>query len=255
MRRLFLVLSLILLALVFLNYLTKKPFAISKDMAFADSYLKKNVVSDHDQVFTTIKRYTPQHLSLLNSISPDELQNFRCSDEFIRTNQGIYILKNIKTSQKYKKIVKNSEFIEFMRDKEKNMPQGKKILTVRLCETKNNDLLIFYSIGKYDSSNVDNSTILQTVYSSIEDEAHLQIFPKGRSFGSKSYLLEKSNNYLYCNEPFQITNNNALYILCSSEAYKKSSHFILDVDLNTGSKKNIGKCINDYREELKTTCN
>ena len=245
---------LISFALATLFYFNLKPFTISPDMAFSNSYSKRNTLSDHDQVFTSLKRYSPQHLEILNSTKEEVLQDFRCSDEFIRTNQGVYILKNIKTSQKYKKTVQNSDFIEFMRNKETTMPQGKKILTVRICETKNEELLLFYSIGAYDSSNVDNSTIIQTVYSSTNNESYIQIFPAGRLFGSQLIRLEKSANYLYCNEPFQITKNDTLSLLCSSEAGKKSSHFILEVNLNNGSKKLIGRCVNDYQADLQTYC-
>lgn len=239
---------------IFISYLNRSPFQITEDMVMESGYTKRRLVNPIDSVFTSIIRYDTVSARILNSTMDRNLVEIRCSDELIRTDQGVYVLKTIKTSQKGKKRIKNEEFIEFMRNKEKNLTEGKKILSVRVCETADKSIYVFYSVGFYDIKNADNSPILQTIYNSVNNDAYIQMFSRWGNLGNRLFTIAKSNTHLLCNEPFQLTTNNRLYVLCNEELYKHSNHFIYEINLNSGSAKVVGKCLNDYSGKLKTVC-
>ncbi len=231
-----------------------QPFPISDDLAFESNFKKRAIVNTNDTFFPSLIRYSSESAKLLSLSKENDLQEFRCSDSFIRTNQGVYILESVKTSQKDKKRVKNESFIEFMRNKEKNLPKGKKILTARICQTKNKTLFILYSIGMYDSKSADNTPIYQTILNSTFNDAFIQIFPNANLIGSRIFNLDRSNSHLRCDEPFRVDINNLLYVLCSEESAKSANYQIYAVDLNTGRRKLIGKCLNNFSEKLLTIC-
>ncbi len=224
-------------------------------MAIESSYKKRAVVNPKDTFFPSLIRYTSESAKLLNSTKDKDLLGFRCSDSFIRTNQGVYILEKVKTSNKDKRRLKNQAFIEFMRNKEKNLPKGKKILTARICEMEDNTLLIFYSIGMYDAKAADNTPIFQTIFNSVYNDAFIQIFPKGKFIGSRSFTIARSNAHLRCDEPFQLDTNNLLYILCDEQQYRSANYFIYEMDIKTGISRVLRRCINNFINKLKTVCN
>jgi len=250
-----LIIIFLLIAFITLAKIYLQPFQISDDMAIESSYKKRLEVNPQDTFFPSLIRYTSESAKLLNSVKEKDLLGFRCSDSFIRTNQGVYILENVKTSQKDKKRLKNQPFIEFMRDKEKQMSKGKRILTARICEMENKTMLIIYSIGVYDNKSADNTPIFQTIINSVYNDAFIQIIPKNILMRSRTFTIARSNGHLRCDESFQIATNNLLYVLCDEQQSKSANYFIYEVDLNTGATKILRRCANNFIDKLKTTCN
>ena len=259
----FLFIAFITLAKIYLQ-----PFQISDDLAIESSYKKRLEVNPKDTFFPSLIRYTSESAKLLNSVKEKDLLGFRCSDSFIRTNQGVYILENVKTSKKDKKRLKNQPFIEFMRNKEKQMPKGKRILTARVCEMENKTMLIFYSIGIYNSKSADNTPIFQTILNSVYNDAFVQIIPRLPSLRlgfsgqaknilirSRTFTIARSNGHLRCDEPFQLGTNNLLYVLCDEQQSKSANYFIYEVNLNTGITRLLRRCVNNFIDKLKTVCN
>ena len=232
-----------------------QPFQISTDMAIQPSYKKRLEVNPQDTFFPSLTRYTSESAKLLNSVKERDLLGFRCSDSFIRTNQGVYLLENVKTSQKDKKRLINQPFLEFMRAKESKLPKGKKILTTRICEMENKTLLIVYSIGVYDNKSADNTPIFQTIINSVHNDAIIQIIPKNRLIRSRTFAIARSTGHLRCDEPFQLTSNNLLSVLCGEQQPKSANYFIYEVDLNRGTGKILRSCLNNFAGKLKTVCN
>lgn len=254
MTRLILI-ALIISVFAYLFWLTQPPFRVSSDMAFTENYQKKANISQNDDFFRSYTRYDESAKSYLNSMDDSKLREFRCSDNILRTNQGAYILKNAKTDQLYRRRIQNTDFINFMRKKEYSLPIGKKILTARICETEDKMVLLFYSIGSYDSANVDNNTILQTIHDSTNNETFLQIIPSEIFTPSKHYRIAQSDAHVICEEPFQITKTNLLYLLCNEEISRKSNYFISELNLTKGDVRIINKCSNEFTGEIRTTCN
>src|SRR3989338_2245694 len=124
----------ILIAFIAVAKTNFQPFQITDDMAFEPSYKKRLELNPKDAFFPSLIRYTTESAKLLESVKDKYLLGFRCGDSFIRTSQGVYILENLKTDKKDKRRIKNQAFIEFMRNKEKDLPKGKKILTGKICE-------------------------------------------------------------------------------------------------------------------------
>ena len=245
-----------------------QPFQISTDMAIQPSYKKRLEVNPQDTFFPSLTRYTSESAKLLNSVKEKDLLGFRCSDSFIRTNQGVYLLENVKTSQKDKKRLINQPFLEFMRAKESKLPKGKKILTTRICEMENKTMLIFYSIGIYNSKSADNTPIFQTILNSVYNDAFVQIIPRLPSLRlgfsgqaknilirSRTFTIARSTGHLRCDEPFQLTSNNLLSVLCGEQQPKSANYFIYEVDLNRGTGKILRSCLNNFAGKLKTVCN
>jgi len=224
-------------------------------MAIESSYKKRLTVNSKDIFFPSLIRYSQKSRRLLSRIKDKDLIGFRCSDSFIRTNQGVYILEHAKTSQKDKRRIKNQAFIEFMRNKEKELPQGKKILTARICETQNKTILIFYSIGVYDTKVADTTPIVQTIFNSINNDALVQVIPYTFFLKSPTFTIDRSNGHLRCDEPFQITAKNLLYILCDDQQLKSANYLIYEIDLKRNTTKVLGRCENNFANELKTVCN
>ena len=231
-----------------------QPFQLTEDMGVEANYKKRLTVKPRDIFFPSLVRYSSGVLNYLNSQKDNNLTGFRCSDRFLRTNQGVYLLENLKTKTKDKRRVKNQAFLEFMLKKEKNLPQGKKILTVRLCESENKTRLIFYSIGSYDSKSADNTPVSQTLYHSVDNEAILQLIPKGIFPLSGSFTITRSDGYLRCDEPFQLGTDNRLYLLCDEQLAKSANYSVRELNLGTGKSRVLGKCLNDFTEELVTDC-
>ena len=254
MIRVFIIIFL-LLAFITLAKTYLQPFQLSDDMAIESNYKKRAKVNPNDTFFPSLVRYASESAKFLDSMKDNDLLGFRCSDSFIRTDQGVYILEKVKTNNRDKKRIKNEAFIEFMRNKERELPKGKKILTARICELENKTMLIFYSIGVYDSKTADNSSIVQTIFNSVYNDAFVQVFPKGKFIGSRTFSIARSNAHLRCDEPFQLSANNQLYILCDEEQYRLSNYFIYEVDLNTGDTRLLNRCINNFINMLKTVCN
>ncbi|OGK41962.1 hypothetical protein A3A74_04665 [Candidatus Roizmanbacteria bacterium RIFCSPLOWO2_01_FULL_35_13] len=250
----YLLITFIAVIFIFLYYLTQPPFVVSDDMAFEKNYKKRAIIDTKDDFFTSFTRYSKESKRFLDSFEDAELVAFRCSDNILRSIQGAYILKNAKTERFYRRTIKNNDFIAFMRNKEKTFPPGKKMLTSRVCETENKTILLFYTLGKYDSSNLDNNTILQTIHDSTENEAIVQIIPANFVFGTGLHNISRSRANLICDEPFHIGKNDLLYILCTEEFPKSSGYYISEINLNTGSSRILKKCLNLHGTEIKTTC-
>lgn len=231
-----------------------RPFQFTEDMGVEVNYKKRVAVNSRDLFFPSLIRYKSGMVKFLNSQKDDDLIGFRCSDSFLRTNQGIYILENLKTNTKDKRRVKNQAFLEFMLKKEKDLPKGKKILTVKLCETENKTLLIFYSLGSYESKSADNTPITQTLFNSVNNEAFLQIVTAGNFLLSDTFTITRSAGYLRCDKPFQLGAGSLLYLLCDEQLSKSASYFIYELNLNTGKNRILGSCLNNFAAELKTDC-
>jgi len=251
-RYLLLILSVILLILFY--KINLPTFRASEDMAFQNQYLKKPLVSQNDDFFTSFIRYTDSSKKLLTSVNEESLIALRCSDNILRTNQGAYILKNAKTEKTYRRTIKNTDFIKFMRNKEYSLPHRKKILTVKICETDNNTVISFYSIGEYDSKNVDNNTILQTIHDSTNNEAFVEIISNGFFPKAQLFKIAQSKVHIICDEPFYLTKGKMLSILCNEEFSNLSSYLIYEVNLNTGNSKLLKKCSNKHGLKIQTIC-
>lgn len=253
MPRLFAFLLLILALFIF-STRRALPFSITNDIVFESDFKKRSDVKPNHNIFTSLVRYSSESARLLNSVNKANLIGFRCSDNLIRTDQGVYILRNVKTDQNQKRRITNTNLVEFMRNKEKSITSGKKILTARICELEDKTLLIFYSTGVYDIKSAESSPIYQTIYNSDHNDAYIQIFSQERIFGSRTYTIAKSQGHLICDDPFQITTTGILYLLCDEELEKSSNHFIYEMDLNIGSSKLFKKCLNNFVDTLKIKC-
>lgn len=248
-------LTLLTVIVVYFYYQSARPFGLTADMGLSESFMKRYSVLPNHSIFTSIIKYSSASADLLANIPNDSLQGLRCSDQFIRTDQGMYILKHIKTQERQKRRVTNKEFIEYMRSKEPNLPVGKKTLTVRVCEAENRTLFILYSIGVYDKKMADNASLHQVIYSSQKNETFIDVFQPGLLGSKKTFRIESTRYHEVCNEVFQLGTDNTLYLLCSEESPAESTHRLYVLDLNTGNKSLVGACVNGYPPNIGSVCN
>jgi len=231
----------------------QQPFQISPDMGIPQRYEKRLGVAEKDQLEFTY--YTDQTRKVLQAINDSELLSFRCGDGIIRTSQGVYVLESEKTALGEKRRIQNQDFIEFMRNKEPKLPPGKRILAVRVCELKNNVILLFYTTGVYDSKDADTQTPRLVVLNSSNNEAFVQVIPQG-FFARKDVMLviKESEEHTRCDIPFQVTRDYALYILCEEKQDFVSNYFVYRLDLKNGSLTILEKCINKFQKSIETFC-
>ncbi len=243
----------IIFILIIVFVLTPPPFLITKDMKMSEKYEEKLNVSNQslDYGFT---QYTDKTKKLLDK-NGNNLLGIRCSDGFIRSDQGVYFLEYSKTENKHTRLVKNEGFIEFMRDKEPKLPRGKKILTAKVCELENKTILLFYTAGSYDISLADSLTARRAIVYSENNTSYVEIIPQLSIVGTKTFEIGKSQDYLRCDQPFQVGKTGDLYLLCSEEGDGISSYLVNKINLKNGVVSLMGRCTNTFINKSKTICN
>jgi hypothetical protein len=248
----------IVAVLIFINN-RQLPFQLTKDMAVSNNFEKRPRLDTHESFKYSIVRYDGGSEKLLFKVNTTQLTGFRCSDYFLRFAQGIYALENIETKDGFLRSVKNKEFINFMIAKDKKFPVGKKILSARVCETENRTLLLFYSIGTFNSKQADIDPIRTLIFRSTDNEAFVHVLSKN-PLARREFRLGVSDHRLRCEDPFQIENERYLYILCGDHYEKTVSdfyanYFVNRVDLVNGKIETLRTCRNTYFKKLKTVCN
>lgn len=229
------------------------PFKISEDMAISKSYEKRMQIPQNDQL--EFIYYTDRARKPIQKINDPELLGFRCGDGIIRTVQGAYVLESAKTALGEKRRIQNQDFIEFMRSKEPKLPPGKRILSARVCELKDNTILLFYTTGVYNSKDADTQTPRLVVLNSSNNQAFIQIISIDLLRTNNIFEIRKSAEHTRCDRPFQITRDRALYILCEEKQDFVSSYFVYRLDLKNGSLAILEKCINKFQKGIETFCN
>lgn len=244
--------ALLLFALLFKS--PTQPFHITDDMVLSPNYEKKAEISQINNSYGSTQ-YNSKTKDLLKKITDDSLRGFRCSDSFMRTDQGVYVLENVKVNQKYTRRIKNDIFTEHMRDKEPELPQGSKPLTGRVCELENKTILLFYSSGMYDANPADGSiSIRKHIAGSTNNVAFIEILPKGGFDFQRTYELTSSKAHMRCDQAFYIKKNDIL-ILCEEEVDLTSNYYVYELSLINGSKKLIEQCSNQFGgEKTLTSC-
>ncbi|GEM_PF-4861117 len=239
----------------FIFFLNNQPFQLSDDMVTVKNYNKKLLVNEKD-VYYGSTLYTQKTKQLLADTNKETLIGIRCSDSFLRNDQGVYILENMKANFKNTRRLKNKEFIEFMRNKERELPKGKKILTARICETEDKTLLLFYSIGKYDIKTVNSTSIRKTILYSTKNNAFVQIIPKAPFAPPQIFEIAQSEAHIRCDKPFQFNKTYHLTVLCTEEENWISTFFVNQINLQNGKTFILEKCVNTFKERLiHTDCN
>lgn len=175
-------------------------------MAVPSSYTKRGEVTEKN-IYSQARKYTEETKKILASTKEDELLGFACSDNFIRTTQGVYLLENIKTEKRAKKRIKNTEFIEYMRNKERILPKGTKILSGKICEMENKTIILMYSIGAYDTQSMDSARPNQAILYSYNNTAFVEVLAESFFSTEQQFILARSKNHIRCDQPFQINRN------------------------------------------------
>ena len=245
--------GIVIIAVLLAYFVHKQPFTPSQDMAIASDYTIRSSIPIQDPTVGHI-HYSKKTKNLLDTPKDTELLGLRCSDSFIRTDQGAYILENKKIGM-YTRRITNDDFITFMREKERVLPTGKKILTAKICETTDNTLLLFYSIGQYDTKTVGNISIRKIIANSSNNSSYVEVISKNVFAAPRTFEIMQSKTYLRCDLPFQIQKNNTLSILCREDADWISNYYVYEINLKNGAEKLLGKCTNSYKDTLHTTCN
>ena len=235
--------------------LSAPPFALSEDLAMETQYKKRAAISQINKSYGSTQ-FAQKTNKLLTETKDQGLSEFRCTDSFMRNDQGVYIFENIRVNNKLMQRIKNDDFIEFMRSKEPNLPRGTKTLTGRICELKDQTLLLFYSIGQYDANPADASiSIRKLIAGSTNNKAYLDVFPKNRFYAKKSFEIASSVAHVRCDQSFYIKRN-SLLVLCEEEIELNSNYFVFDISLKNGSTKLVEHCSNKFGgEKTLTTCN
>lgn len=221
-------------------------------MVIPKGYEKRSEILKKNQLGFAF--YTDRVKKLMQDIDESKLIALRCSDGIIRTAQGAYVLESEKTELGEKRRIQNQGFIEFMRDKEPELPPGKKILSARICELEDNTLLLFYSIGVYDFKEADTKTPRWIVLNSNDNQAFIQIIPKSPAQKNAIFEIRESAEHTRCDEPFQVTRDYALYILCEEKQNFISTFFVYRLNLRDGSYEILEKCINRFQKGIETFC-
>lgn len=251
----FIIIVFFFIVIVFtLSYQLFIPFRVSSDMVDLVGYTKRILPNRYHHIFNTLPLFTNKTEEYLQSADDSELIGLRCSDKFARSYQGVYIFEPSITETSPKKRIKNQKFIEYMKGKEKNLTKGKKILIGSICETEDKTILLMYSIGSSDFSNADKMPVFKALFNSFDNEAYIEILPKGTMIGSKTYKIAKSSDHLYCTTAFQVDKKKTVYLLCSEEKAESSNHFVYGVNLKSGKITEIEKCLNDFSSGVKTEC-
>lgn len=253
MKRIYIIFFAIVLTGFIMHQLKGPNFRISSDMAIAQNYIKRGNVPQKDSDFG-FTHYTKETEQLLGTTQDIDLSGFRCSDSFVRTDQGAYILENEKIKNGLTRRIKNDDFIEFMRKKEPDLPKGKKILTGKICETENKIKLIFYSIGMYDTKTVDNISIRKVIAYSNNNNAFVQKISENPLNTQQTFEITTSKAHIRCDQPFHISRNNILFILCEESGNWISNYLVYSVDLKDGSLSVLGKCMNSFKDKSQTIC-
>lgn len=229
------------------------PFQVSKDMTIDTHYEKRAEIPQKDQL--NFIYYTDEAKKLIETSNDFDLMNFRCSDSFVRTVQGAYVLENAKTELREKRRIKNFDFIEFMRNKERTFPPGKKILSGRICELEDNTIILMYSIGTYDSKNADSQTPRLVVLNSSSNNSFLQVISKGIFAKTESIMkIRESKDHVRCDRLFQISKTYIAHMLCEEKGDFVSSFFVYRINLKLESFEILKTCVNRYEEGLKISC-
>lgn len=221
-------------------------------MAIPDNYIKRGVIPDKEGSYK-FTRYT-QNLKKILEQKDSKLTEFRCSDSFIRTIQGVYILENIKTEKRAVRRIKNQKFENFMREKERRFESGMKILTGRICELSDKTVFLFYSTGSYDFKTADSTTARTVIVYSTNNTAYIDILDKGFLSHSRTFNIAKSENHVRCDQVFQVTEDK-LYILCQEDKDFLVHYSSIEVNLNDGAVAVLENCTNGYKDKLETVCN
>ena len=248
-----LILSL-LISLISAFFLPHVTFDINQGMAISESYIKKMDI--HEKNFLSHIHYSKKTKKAFFEKKDSDLLGIRCTDGIIRTFQGVYLLENTKAANREKMRIKNTEFVNLMREKEPTLTQNRRILSSRVCEFENKSRVIFYTVGTYNTRDADFQSPRLTVLNSKDNIAYLDFIPSIFTFGGKiTYKLAESENHTRCDRLFFVDKKNVILLLCEEKLDYASVFTTLMVDLNNGSFKTIEKCKNDYKNGLVTKCN
>lgn len=227
------------------------PFQITNDMAPRE-YEKRAQVQETEQL--SFVHYTQKTKDLLSQVADSKLEPFRCSDGIIRTPQGVYVLETEKTPLEHLRRIQNKNFIGFMRGKESSLPAGMKILSARVCEFSDKTILVIYSIGSYESAEADTLTAELVVLTSSDNKAYVEVI-KGGFFSKETVLkIRESAEHTRCDNLFQATTDNTLYILCDERKDFISTYFVYKLNLGNGSYEILEECINEFQNGVKASC-
>ncbi len=229
----------------------KQPFFV-KDNMDSTAYSKRALIPEKNP-YKAIT-YNQAVKNSLDNINDSELLGFRCTDSFIRNNQGVYIFENKRINYKHTSRIKNNEFLEFMREKERKITKGKKILSGRICETEKGTILLFYSIGEYSVKTADSTSIRNIINNSTNNLAFLQIIPNNFWSPMDIFIIGKSLNHLRCDQPFQIGKQNELFILCDEEKLLQSTYTVNQINLKSKKNTILNRCINRFGDKLESIC-
>lgn len=253
MTLVFSLLLIFLLSFFNLSNQNMQSFKVSPDMALSNFEKKQEVLQKNLVNFVF---YTDGIKKRMQEVNDQNLLDLRCSDGIIRSIQGVYVLENVKTAQGEKRRIQNQDFIEFMRGKEPSLPPGKRILSTRVCELEDKTTLLFYTIGVYDLKKVDSQTARVAVLNSNNNEAFIQILSKDSVEVGKPgiYRIRESKNHTRCDQPFQITKEGTLYILCEDKRDFVTSFYVYQINLVKQSSSILETCVNKYKNALETVC-
>ncbi|MBI4091972.1 MAG: hypothetical protein HY427_02095 [Candidatus Levybacteria bacterium] len=242
----------LLFSIIFSHVFNLPPFRITNDMAAPERFEKKAKIQETEQL--NFIHYTSRTRELLGKIPDSNLLSFRCSDGIIRTPQGVYVLENEKTPLEHLRRVQNQDFIDFMRSKESSLPPGMKILSARACELEDNTLLLFYTIGFYYAREADSLTAELVVLTSSDNKAYVEVI-KGGFFAKETMLrVRESKEHTRCDNLFQVTRDNMLYILCDERKDFISNYLVYKFNLKNGLYEILEECVNEFENGIKASC-
>lgn len=250
-----LILFAISLVFIFLSIANRpyQPFDITDDFSIPENYVKSADIPKVE-VGYNFTQYTDKAKGALSKITEASLLGFSCGDRLIRTDQGVYIFEYLKTPEGHIRRIKNKEFIEFMREKEKHLPRGKKVLTAKICELTNGNILLFYSIGRYSIELADSLTTRSAIAYSDSNESFVELLPKGALSAHKIVKIGDSTDHLTCDTLFQLSKGYELFLICQEDQDFQVNFSVVKIDLRNGRTSSLERCSNKYEKKLETLC-
>ncbi len=231
----------------FTELTTKSPVRINSNSYMTEDYIKRSFYKD--KIITTSPENKFDTKKTLSEVKESSLIGIRCTENIVRNEQGVHYFGDSET-RRYDVRVKDEQIIKILRYLEVNLPQQKKPMNTRLCEAEDNKIIALYTAGDYSITSdprAGNNILWAFAFSKNNVIFTKVIDPDNLFKKTRTTTVQKSeNSYLNCNRPSQLTKNYTLYIECREIGERTFNYFTYQIDLQKGTIKVMGKCLNSY---------
>lgn len=210
--------------------------------------------ADPNTASYTLRTYDTQaegeHIALLNAVEDKDLQQFRCTMQFINNGENKYFWR-LTTQHDIFDEVEDKIFLSIIHAVDGSLPENRMLISGRFCETKDQTMYMDYYTSDRASSYAERG-----YYDGSEVEGYLTSFQiaTGEHTSPIKFTTQKKWPYTGCKKPLQIASDHSVYLTCGIVETHSAVNTIYKIHIPSSTITELQTCTYSREGELTKTC-